>query len=109
MNPDDFGSNRFESNLFSGETVSRERMPDIPSEKLTEPVLMVMWDSDAANAIAFPRDKNPPIGQSIPTIIDGNHRLARRFLEGSTEDVSVEIITDWNDIKKFTYMNGRTI
>ena len=85
----------------------------IPDDKMTEPLLMLMWHQYEATKAVIGNGKKPleglQPGASYPVLVDGNHRLLRRFLEGSEGTLSTLVVTDWQDICLFTYHNGQRL
>ncbi len=104
MNPSEFGSRSYEdSNSFSmsGPPVDRSRMPGIPDEKMDEPLLWVMFNSDLADALAN-RHKYRGEGKEFPVMVDGNHRLIKRYLEGDEGTVECDFLVG-EDVLKVCY------
>ena len=106
MNESEFGSNSFEDsntgsfNVF-GPPVEKSRLSSLPSEKMNEPVMFVMLDSLQAMWLTGFEKKPPEKSNPRPQIVDGNHRLYRRYLEGDMGTAECVFIS-WEDTKKFT-------
>lgn len=110
-----FGSGSDEEgdlDVFQGAAVDRKHAKSIPDEKFAEPLLMVMWNEYEGLKSGFKKpqglDRIDPAA-TRPLLVDGNHRLTRRFLEGDEGTLPTLVVTDWADIAKFTYVNGRKI
>ena len=101
-----FGSKELEdppgTKMFDmmGPPVERKRLASIPDEKMQEPVYFVMMNSDEAMALCGLPVKDRQ-DKERPQIIDGNHRLFRRYIEGDTGTATCHFIS-WADTKKFT-------
>ncbi len=105
---DEFGSNDFEDDMFksdlmTGPPVDRRRMRDIPTEKMSEAPLFAMFNADQALAIS--NCEEVPEGRERPVLVDSNHRLVRRYLEGDKSKVSCNFVL-WKDLKKFVFPDG---
>lgn len=105
MDPEDFGSNDFTDDvfgrdLFTGPPVNRKAMKDIPTDKLDERPLFAEWKEDVANAIIH---EVPPPNETSGfwTLIDGNHRLIRRYLEGDEGEITGDFVA-FEEIIKVT-------
>lgn len=115
VNPADFGAADFEDDSgwmkswednMLGPPVSRKRMKNIPADKMDEPVLFMMWNSAEASRMAFGKKaETAPPGEGAQ-IIDGNHRLMKRYYEGDTSMVTAQFIK-WEDIKKVATAGGK--
>lgn len=105
----DFGSRNYEPrtsfSLFAEPPVDYALIPTIPEDRVNEDPLCVFWNSMAmANALG--EDTEGLTEGSALTVIDGNHRIMRRFLEGDEGTVTIQVVTEPEDIAKFTYRNG---
>lgn len=85
-----------------GPPVDRNRLVSLPADKMNEPVYFVMLNSpEAMWLVGLEKKKPEPGGREHPQIIDGNHRLMRRYIEG--DDAAVKcLFISWEDTKKFT-------
>lgn len=104
MDESEFGSNNMEDGnvfSFSGPPVEKSRLPFLPAEKMNEPVLFVMLDSLEAMWLTGFEKSKPTASNPRPQIVDGNHRLYKRYLEGDTGEAEC-IFISWEDTKKFT-------
>lgn len=107
----DFGSKNFEDeNSFDlvGPPVTRSRMAAIPEEKYAEPVLFMMWDSEEAMRLIGLPLADAETGKQHPVLIDGNHRLMKRYLDGDTGKITAQFIP-WEDVKKVTVNQRNTL
>lgn len=77
-----------------GTYFSFDRMKQIPDERMAEPALMVMWNPHVLNP------KAPD--QAYPILIDGNHRLARRYFAKEEGTMPCLVVRDMADVMKFT-------
>lgn len=107
--PTDFGSQVLDDPVeFSidmlGPPVSRGRMKNIPEDKMGEPVLFMLWNTVLATAMAYGKPPTGP-GTESAQIIDGNHRLMKRYYMGDTGTVVAQFI-EWEDIKKVSTAGG---
>lgn len=100
LDADEFGAGDVDGELGMGMThVDRKRFAVIPAEKFDEPAIMVMWNALRAD----PKMNRGMPDQAYPVLIDGNHRLEKRFLDGDEGTMSTLVIRDFDDIKKFAY------
>jgi hypothetical protein len=115
LNPNEFGSGSMESRpgVFGGAAVDRRYTKTIPDEKMAEPLLLVMWNEYEGTKAAFPDRPAALKGidpqRSYPILVDGNHRLTRRFIEGDEGTINTLVVSDWADVAKFTYVQGRRL
>jgi hypothetical protein len=80
-------------------------MKGMPDEKLMEPAIIVLWKTiDAMVRAGLKKVDDRPNEKPAPFIVDGNHRLARLFLEGHTQPVPIYIIP-YQEALKFAYDN----
>ena len=90
---------------IGGTHFDRKRFSVIPQIKREEPAIMVMWNALRAD----PKMNKGLEDKGAPYLIDGNHRLAMRYFEGDEGTMLTWVVQDWNDIAKFTFMNGKCL
>ena len=108
MSPSEFGSNDFENPKsidLLATAVNRKALPQIPEEKFSQPLLMMMWNSKLAD----PELNHNMEDRAIPVLVDGNHRLAKRYLSGDTGSMKCWVIRDWDDVAKITERDGKPL
>lgn len=116
MDPAEFGSapsggpyaGDTATNLFAN-LVERDRLASIPADRMGDPALMVMWDTNRGTRLTNPRAKEDPALRPTPQLVDGSHRLARRFLEGDTGTMPTLVVEAWEDICRFLSVRGRKV
>lgn len=104
MDPKEFGSKNFKdtgSFSLTGPPVTRSLMKNIPDDKNKEPLLWVMFNAEQAEAIVD-KKKYSGGGKEFPTLVDGNHRLIKRFLMGEDAEVECDFIVG-EDVLKVCY------
>ena len=102
----DFGSNDFNDpsgfDLMSA-VQTRKHMKGMPDDKYNEPAMIVLWkNSDAMVRAGMKKINEHPDERAAPWIVDGNHRLARMFLEGREEPVPIYIVP-YQEALKFAF------
>lgn len=108
----DFGSKNYERrttvSLFGEPPVDYALIPTIPEDRTYEKPLCVFWDSlEMAERLGESTDGLVE-GKAL-TVIDGNHRIMKRFLEGDEGQLTIQVVTEPEDIARFTYMNGQKL
>ena len=88
--------------------VDRRLLADIPAEAMALPALMVMWDTDASHRLVN-RSAKPTGSAPHALLVDGNHRLARRYLEGDQGTMDTLVVRDWAAVEKFLSVQGRPV
>ena len=116
MDPLEFGTaegdvyppERSSSDPFSNH-VNRRMLAGIPEAAMSQPGLLVMWSPLGSARISSPKANLADLeGQpSFPVLVDGNHRLARRFLGGDTGTMPTLVVREWADIVKVLAYMGR--
>lgn len=96
------------TSLFAN-VVDRGALASIPTERMAEAALMVMWDSNKSTRLTSPRAKPDPSLQPSPFLVDGSHRLARRFLEGDEGTMPTLVVREWDDVCRFLSVRGRKV
>lgn len=90
---------------LTGTAIDRSLLSRIPDQAFEKPGLMVVWDMEQAETLRPGRSRwrkaDPALGTSN-FLVDGNHRLARRYLEGDTGTLPCLVIRAWSDVAKFT-------
>lgn len=98
---------------FAGGGVDRGYAMKIPDEHMETPGLILKWNEREGQRAFAPKKpsawKDIDPGQSYAMLVDGNHRLTKRFLEGDEGTMPFLLVQDWNDIAKFSYVNGKRI
>ena len=101
-----FGSQKLEPDTFSvsmmGPPIEHKRLASIPADRMNEPVYFVMLDSVETMWLLGMEKEKPESSNPRPQIIDGNHRLYRRYVEGDEGSTECLFIL-WPDAKKITF------
>jgi hypothetical protein len=106
----EFGSQDFQNDWDAGRGISitsavmsRNKMHEIPDDKMEEPAIVAMIDSDdLMKRCGLKMQKgHKPLNKSYPVLIDGNHRLGRMFLEG--KESAVVWVVPYEEVLKFAF------
>jgi hypothetical protein len=93
MNEFEFGDDGKISKMsLGGNAIDFERLDSIPSEKMAEPALMVMFLASVVQKKGYDKE--------VPILIDGTHRLARLYREG-VDTMPTYLIREMKDVMKF--------
>ena len=99
-------------NMGARTFVDVDRLASIPPTVMERPALMVMWDTKGADeASARMRRAKPDVlqGKTFPSLVDGNHRLAKAFLDGREEPLPCPVVTEWKDLERFLSYLGKPL
>lgn len=110
---DEFGSEDFRDDMEAGRgfdmfsaVQQRSNMKGMPDDKLNEPALIAMLDGVALmKQLGMKADHG--VSKPAPVLIDGNHRVARCFLEGKPT-INVLVIPH-DEVLKFAYHNEQPV
>jgi hypothetical protein len=92
--------------------VDVDRLPMMPETELLGPGLMVTWNLAQASLTAARARSGQTDGapdRSFDLLCDGNHRLARAFLAGSSQPWRCQRVARWDDIEKFLSCLGKPV
>lgn len=107
-----YGSGSFETpefksfDPFTALPVTLSKIPDIPEDKINEPPLFVMWRPEAAAAIID--HKEPSSDREGAIMIDGHHRLTKRYVMGDDTPVKCWFV-GFEDILEHCYVRGKSL
>lgn len=92
--------------------VDTDRLSSLSPDAMELPALMVMWNLQGAAATSA-RMRRAKSGEtsdhSFPVLCDGNHRLAKAFLDGREEPLPCLIVRPWDDIERFLSYLGKPV
>lgn len=92
--------------------VDVSRLEHLTPESMECPALMVMWNLKGEDAASARMRRGRPSETSdhvFPVLCDGNHRLAKAFLDGREEPLPCLIVREWTDVEKFLSYLGKPV
>lgn len=104
MKAEEFGAKTFDDSRpcsLLAPVVNRSYLPTLTADRLAEPPLLIVFDTDKAAGLTASTIK--PDGSVYPILVDGNHRVARRYLDGTPDEVACLVISDWDEVCKVLY------
>lgn len=92
--------------------VEVDRLPGLPAASFAVPALLVVWNLAAAEADSAAMRRVVPdavADRTFPLLVDGNHRLAKAFLDGHRDPLPCLVVEDWARTRHFLSYLGTPV